>query len=121
MILDVVDLSSSINPLESMGAVSVHESVTVWSSSVREQDSNLMESLWSVLPEVEDHIWVSQVGGWVPLLGMEEVWELYWVIDEENRGVISNHIIVTLLGVEFDGEAPWISNSVWSTSLTCDS
>jgi len=77
-----------------------------------------MECLWSVLPEVEDHVWIGEVGGWVPLLTVKEIWELDWIIDEEDWGVVSNHIIVAFLGVELDGKATWISNSVSCTSLT---
>lgn len=80
-----------------------------------------MKGLWGVLPEVEDHVWIGEVGGWVPLLTMKEVWELYWVIDEEDWSIVANHIVVALLCVELNGEATWISHSISSTSLTSDS
>jgi len=101
-----------------MGTVAIHESVTIWGTSVGEEDSDLVHGLWSVLPEIEDHVWISQVGGWVSLLGVEEVWELDWVVDEEHWGVVSNHVVVTLFGVEFDGEASWVSDGISGTSLT---
>ena len=74
-----------------------------------------------MLPEVENHVWVSQVGGWVSLLGVDEIWEFHWVVDEEDWGVVSNHIVVTLLGVELNGKTSWVSNSIWGTSLTSNS
>ena len=80
-----------------------------------------MHGLWSVLPEIEDHVWIGQVGGWVSLLGMEEIWELNWIIDEENRGVVSNHIVVTFFGVMLDSESSWISDGISSSSFSSNS
>ena len=120
MIFDVMDFSLVVNPLEGMGGISIHESVSVWSSSIREQNSDLMKSLWRVLPEVKDHVRVSQVGGWISLLAVDEIWEFHWVIDEEDWSIVSNHIVVALFGVEFDGESSWVSDGVRSSSLTGD-
>merc|ERR1719443_1687586 len=80
-----------------------------------------MKSFWAVLPEIEDHIRVSQVGGWVSLLTMKKIWELDWVIDEEDWSVVSNHIVVALLSVEFDCKSTWVSHGISSTSLTSNS
>jgi hypothetical protein len=121
VIFDKMDFSGSVNPFKSMRRISIHVSVTVWSSSVREKNGNLMESLWGMLPEIEDHIGVVEVSGWVSLLGMEEIWELNWIIDEENRGVISNHVVVTFFGVEFDGKSSWISDGISSSSFSSNS
>lgn len=120
MIFNEMDITSVINPLVGMGAVSVHVSVSIWSSSVSEEDHNLMLSLWSMLPEVENLVSIGKVGGWVSLLGMKEIWELNWIVNEENWSVVSNHVVVALLGVELNGEASWVSDSVWLTSLTSD-
>jgi hypothetical protein len=121
VIFNKMDFSGSVNPFKSVGRISIHVSVTVWSSSIREKNGDLMKSFWGVLPEIEDHIWVSQVCGWVSLLGVEEIWELDWVVDEENRGVVSNHIVVTLLSVMLDGKTTWVTITIISTTLTCDS
>jgi len=59
MIFDVVSYTLGVDPLKSMGAISIHVSVTIWGSSVREKDCDLMQSLWSVLPEVENHVRIS--------------------------------------------------------------
>lgn len=120
MIFHKVDLSLIVNPLEGMGAISVHESVSVWSTSVREKNGNLMEGLRGVLPEIEDHVWISQVSCWVSLLRMKEIWELNWVVNEKDWSIVSNHVIISLLGVEFDSEASWVSNGISSTSLSSD-
>ena len=120
MVFDKVDISFIVDPLEGVGTISVHESVTIWGSSVREQDCDLVKSLWGVLPEIEDHVWISQVSGWVSLLGVKEVWELNWVIDEEDWSIVSNHIIISLLGVELDGKASWVSDGISGSSLASD-
>lgn len=121
MVFDKRDFSGSVNPLESVGGVPVHVSVTVWSSSIGEKNSDLMESLWGVLPEIEDHVGVVEVSGWVSLLRMEEIWEFNWIIDEENWSVVSNHIVVTFFSVEFNGESSWISDGISSSSFSSNS
>jgi hypothetical protein len=52
---------------------------------------------------------------------MDEERELSGVAKEEDRGVVVNPIPVTLIRVHLDGEAPWVSGSVWGTLLTTDS
>lgn len=48
---------------------------------------------------------------------MDEVWELNRILDEENGGVVSNHVIVALLGVELDRESSWVTVTVVGTAL----
>ena len=79
-----------------------------------------MKSLWGVLPEIENHVWIGQVGCWVSLLGVEEVWELDWVINEEHWSVVSNHVVISFLGIELDGKSSWVSDGISSSSLTSD-
>ena len=118
MILDIVDLTLLVDPLEGMGTVSIHESVAVWGTSVGEEDGDLMEGLRSVLPEVEDLVGISQIGQRVPLLGVQEVGELDGIVNEEYRCVVANHVVVSFLGVEFNGEATRIPDGIGGTSLT---
>lgn len=118
VVFDVVDITLVVNPLESVRAISIHESVAIRSTSVREQDCDLMKSLWGVLPEVENHIWISQVGCWVSLLAVNEIWELHGIINEEDWGVVSDHVVVALLSIELNSKATWVSHGIWSTSLT---
>jgi hypothetical protein len=49
---------------------------------------------------------------------MEEIGEFDWIIDEEHRSVVANHIIISLLGVELDGKSTRVSDSISGTSLT---
>ena len=55
------------------------------------------------------------------LLGVNEVWELDRILDEEDWGIVTDHIVVSFLRVELDGESSWISVAVVSTALTGDS
>jgi len=71
-----------------------------------------------MLPEIEDHVWISEVCGWIPFLTMKEIWEFNWVINEEDWSIVANHIVVALLSVEFDSKSTWISHCISSTSLT---
>ena len=109
---DVEDLSLLVDPSEGVAAIPVHVTITVRGSSVREENGDLVGTLRGEGEEVPEHVGVLAVGLWVPLLGVDEVWELDWVSDEEDWGVVANHIPVTLLSVELDGEASWVSLSI---------
>ena len=49
---------------------------------------------------------------------MDEVWELDWILDEEDWSIVSNHVVIAFFGVEFDGESSWISVAVISTTFS---
>jgi hypothetical protein len=55
MVFNVMNFTLIVNPFEGMRRVSVHESVAVRSTSVREKDGDLVEGLRGMLPEIEDH------------------------------------------------------------------
>ena len=71
-----------------------------------------MKGLWRVSPEVPLSIGVSEVGLGVSLLAVNKVGKLNGILDEENGGVVSNHIIVAFFSVELDGKSTRISGSV---------
>jgi hypothetical protein len=52
---------------------------------------------------------------------VDEVGELGGIANEENRSVVTNHIPVTLFGVELDGETTRITFSICRTLLTSNS
>jgi hypothetical protein len=52
------------------------------------------------------------------LLAMEEVWELHGVLDEEDWGVVANHVVVSFFGVELDGESTRISVAIVGYTLS---
>ena len=121
VVLNKVNLALLVNPLESVGRVTIHEAVSVRSASVREKDGNLVKGLWSMLPEVEDHVWIGQVGSGVSLLTVEEVWELDWIVNKEHWGVVANHVVIAFLGVKLNSKATRITDSIGSASLTGNS
>ena len=45
----------------------------------------------------------------ISLLGVNEIRKLTGVSYEEDRSVVSDHVPVSFLGVEFDGKSSWVS------------
>ena len=114
-------LALGVNPLEGVRAVAVHVAVAIGSASVGHQDSDLVESLGRVGPEVPGHVGVLHAGLRVTLLAVDEVGELDGVLDEEDGGVVTDHIVVALLGVVLDGEATGVTVAIVGTALTSNS
>lgn len=73
---DKVNLVLVINPLKSVASIPVLESITVWGSLIREQDSDLMGGFWGQTQKIPKRIWVLKVGLRVPFLGVDKIWEL---------------------------------------------
>lgn len=121
MVLDEVGLSCGVHPLEGVGSVSVHMSVAVWGSTVGHEDSDLVEGFGRVRPEVPCHLWGLDTGLWVSLLGVDEVWEFDWILNEEDWGIVSDHVVISFFGVEFERESSWISVAVVSATLSSNS
>ena len=55
------------------------------------------------------------------LLGMDKVWELDWILDEENWSIVSHHVVVSFLSVELDSETSGISVAVVRTTFSSHS
>lgn len=120
VILDEEFLTGLVDPLESVGAISVHVSETIRGAAVGHQDGHLVESLRGVAPEVPGHVGVLDAGLRVSLLGVDEVRELHGVLDEEHGRVVADHVVVTLLGVVLEGEATGVTIAVVGAALTGD-
>ena len=93
----------------------MHESISIWDSSVSHKYHNLVDRLGilgKVVPEHSRVISMVQVCLWVTLLCMDEVRELGWISQKENRRVICHHVQSTLLCLELHGEATGISCQV---------
>jgi hypothetical protein len=71
-----------------------------------------VKCFWTQSPEVPSHIGIFQVCLRVSLLAVNEIRELDRVSDEEDRGVVSNHIIDTLFSIELDCESSRVSFSI---------
>jgi hypothetical protein len=120
VVLNVVNFFFVVDPSESVGWVTIDVAVAVWCSSVGEQDGHLMESLRRVAPEVEGRVGVLGVVNGVTLLWVNEVGELNWILDEENGGVVTDHVVVTFFSVMLDWESTGVTVTIISTSLTSD-
>ena len=77
-----------------------------------------MQSFWGEGPEVPSILSGLDASLWVSLLGMDEIGELDWISDEEDWRVVSYHIVVTLLSIELECEASWISIAVVSSTFS---
>ena len=117
VILNQESFALGIDPLESVRAIAIHVAISVGCTAVREQNHDLMLSLGSVAPEVERSIWVCVACLRASLLGVDEIRELDGVSDEENWRVVSDHVVVSFLGVELDGESSGVSVTVVGTTL----
>ena len=114
-----MDFTLCIHPFEGMGTVSIHESEPLGSSSIREENRNLMEGFWRMLPEVKNHIWICKICGWVSLLRVNKVWELNCIIYKEHWSIVSNHVKVSFFSVKLDCESSWISSTIIRSFFTC--
>ena len=100
-----------------MRTVAVHVSVTIGGTTVREEDSDLVEGLRGVAPEVKSHVGVLAVVTGVSLLGVNEIRELNRILNEEDRGVVSNHVVVTFFRVVLDGETAGVTVAIVGTAF----
>jgi len=74
--LDKVGLTGLVDELQGVGGETVHVAVTIGSTTVREEDRDLVESLGNEGDEVPESIGITAVGLGVTLLGVDEVGEL---------------------------------------------
>jgi len=118
MILDKEFFTLGVDPLKCVGAISIHVAVAIRCTSVAHQDSDLMESLRGVRPEIEGHVGVLDALSRMSLLAMDKVGELDWVLDEEDRGVVTDHIVVAFFGIVLDCETTRVTIAVISSTLS---
>lgn len=51
---------------------------------------------------------------------MNEVWELYGILDEEDWSVVSYHVVIAFFSIEFYSESSRISICICSSPLSSD-
>jgi hypothetical protein len=56
VVLNIVNLFFVINPSKCVGRVTIHVSITIRSSTIAEENSNLMKCLRRVSPEIKCHV-----------------------------------------------------------------
>ncbi|KAH3669350.1 hypothetical protein OGAPHI_001471 [Ogataea philodendri] len=91
-------------------------SVEIWVFS-SELSSLIVKQVMHTL--VRDEVDLN-VCSWVSFLSVDEVRELGWIPNKENRGVIVNQVQVSVLGVELGSKSSWVSGRVCRTFLTTD-
>lgn len=121
MELNPVSFTLVINPLESVGRITVHSSETIRGTSVREQDSHLMSRFWSLGEEIPEHVRALEIALRVSLLGVDEIREFNRVSNEEHGGVVTNHIPIAFFSVKLDSETTRISFGISRSLFSSDS
>jgi hypothetical protein len=71
-----------------------------------------MEGFGREAPEVPHHGGGLEVRARLALLGVDEVAELDGVADEEDGGVVADHVPVPFFGIELEGEASGVAGGV---------
>jgi len=120
VILYVEDFSLFINPLVGVGAVSIHVTVSVRGSSIRLEEKYLVDRLWTLTPEIPNLVRIVPVSLWVSLLAVNEVREFYWVPYEEDWGIVTNHIIISLFSIKLYGKSPGIPGNIGEALFSCN-
>jgi len=101
----------------------MHEAVAVWDTTITHEDHDLMDSLGvlrQVIPEHGAVIGVCKVGGGVSLLGMDKVWELGRVSEEEDWCIVGDIVPVPFLSPELDGKASRIAGTIVRAGFATD-
>ena len=87
---------------------------------IHTENGHLVESLGGVGPEIPGHLGALDTSLRVSLLGVDEIRELDWVLNEENWSVVSNDVVVSFFGVKFDSETSWIPIAIVCSTLSSD-
>ena len=120
VVLDPELLAGGVDPHEGVTAVAVHVPPGPGCSPVGHEERHLVRGLGRERPEVPLHVVVAQMGVGAALLGVDEIGELGWVADEEDRRVVAHEVVVALVRVELDREAAGVPHGVGGPELTGD-
>ena len=121
--LCVDPIARLVDKLHGVPAVAVHEAVALGNPAVAHQNHDLVDRLrvlGEVIPEHGGIIGTAQVGGWVSLLGVDEVRELGWIAQEEDGSVVGHHVPIAFFCAELDAEASRITSQIVGTGLATD-
>ncbi len=99
----------------------MHIVVTVRRPTVAEQNHDLVDTLRVLAEIIPEHICVLEMRLRIPLLRVDEVWELGGITNEENGRVIEDPVPITLVGAKLKGKASRVTSSVGTSRLATDS
>ncbi len=108
MEFNIMDFVLCVNELECVWAVTVHETISIRSTSIREQKWDLVRGLWSQRDKVPKHVGVFQVSNRVSFLSMNERRKEDRVADEKDWSVVAHQIPDTIFGVKLYCETSWL-------------
>ena len=54
-------------------------------------------------------------------MGVDEVRELHWILDEEDRSIVSNHVVVSFFGVVLESETTRITITIVGSTFSSNS
>ncbi|MNF54933.1 hypothetical protein D3C84_363770 [compost metagenome] len=115
--LHPVTLTLSVDEAVSVAAEAMHVTVSIRDTPVGEQDGDLVQRLGRMRPEVPHRLGTLQVALRQTLLGVDKVWKLQWITNEEHGGIVANDVPVAFLGVELQGEPARITLGIGRTTL----
>ena len=115
------DLSpGGVDPHVGVAGVAVHVAPRLRDAAVAHQPGDLVGGLGRECPEVPLHVVVAQAVVGAALLAADEVLELHRVLDEEDRRVVADHVVVALGRIELQREPPRVAPRVGAAALTGD-
>jgi len=70
--------------------------VSIGNTTITEQEGDLMDSFWPKGNEIPKHVRITEMSRRIPLLCMNEGWEENGIPQEENGGIITYDIPISL-------------------------
>ena len=80
-----------------MATVSVHVRVTIWSTTVREQNHDLVNGFRIRREIIPEHIGILQIGLRIAFLSMDEEREFRGISQEEYRSIVHDLLLVSVI------------------------
>ena len=115
MIFDKECFVLLIDPFIWVRAESVHVSIAIRDSSLREEEHNILNTNRVQGNEVPWHVGVSHVSLWVSLSRVDNIRELNRILDKKEWCIVADEIDDSLFGVKLDSESSWVTIGVWKT------
>src|SRR5699024_8282942 len=111
-------LALFVYPLEGVGAEAVLVTGGLRGTAVTHQVGDLVCRFRRTSPEIPLHVCVTQAVAAETLLGVDEIWELHAVAQEEGWGVVTHDVVVAVFGVEAQCETVNVTPGIWGALLT---
>ncbi|MCY1433867.1 hypothetical protein D9M71_499070 [compost metagenome] len=100
-----------------MATEAMHVPIPVGDTTIGEQDSDLVQSLGRMRPEVPHHLRALEIALGQTFLSMDKVGKLQWITNEEHRRVVTDDVPIAFFGIELQGETAWVALGIRRTAL----